>query len=336
MIVDLLVHIDQADGSLAEPGALLEAAQAAGLDGVVLAQSGALRPDLAPFRGAADDIGVKVFAGIELETDHGLVLAVLPPGAGLADDFAPRTESVWAAEEAIDEVERAGGVTVALRPYDREVPHPMGDHLFSLQGLDACEVRSGRVADVANDLALEAASNLEIPCVGSSSSRGAEGLGSAATLLRRAVDDEAGLIQILKAGECWPIAFADGLPTEHRDGRARSEGRKRGRGGEGGRRDGRGRGGERRSRDGGGGRGGEGGRRDGRGRGGERRGRGRGDEVSSSRRVTEAPEHADKLPDDVGNRVRGSGDQEAAPPDDIGNRLKPGERSPFYDGGEDG
>jgi hypothetical protein len=328
MIVDLLVHIDTPDGSLEEPARLMEAARAAGLDGVVLAASGTLDPDLDAYRASGAAHGVTVFRGVELETDQGLVLAVMPAGETLEEGFAPKSGEVYAARAAIDGVEGAGGVTVALRPYDRDVPHPMGDHLFSLQGLDACEVRSGRAADIANDLALEAASNLDMPCVGASSARGTEGLGTAATLLRRPVADEAGLIGLVKEGACWPVAFSDGLPPEAREDRGRGPRARSGRSGRSGPR-GEGRGAfGREGRSASEGRGAAG--REGRSASDGRKSRGRGGRRSAPTRVTSAPEHADRLPDDVGNRA-GGGRSDEAPPDDIGNRLAPGESSPFHD-----
>ena len=328
MIVDLLVNLETSDGDLVDPAELMKAAQGAGLDGLLVSRSGEFLPDIEAYRQAADELGLKVFSGAEIPTQHGLILAVFPPGFGLDDGFLTKEGDVYPAEAAIDAVERVGGATVALRPYDREVPHPMGDNLFSLQGLDACEVMNGRVTEIANDLALEAASNLEMPCVGSSSAQGTDGLGSAATLFRTAVQDEADLIALIKRGDCWPLAFSEELPRE-----ARAERAGRGRG----RRDGspsrdRGRGGRQPARDGG--RRGSG-PRDARNqergsRAGGRRGRGRGrGERSGPTRVTAAPEHADRLPDDYGNRVQAADDAVDHPPDDIGNRLRPGESSPF-------
>lgn len=341
MIVDLHVNIKTPDGDAVEPEKLIEAAKAAGLDGMVLAREGTISPDLSAYQEAAAREDIKLFSGAAITTNQGVILAILPSQSGLGDDFAPQEEGVYDAHAAIDAVEAAGGATVALRPYDRDLPHPMGDHVFSLQGLDACEVISGRVSEIANDLALEAASNLEMPCIGTSSAQGLEGFGTAATLLRRPVDNVDGLIQLVKQGDCWPVAFYDDLPEEARlensrgrrrdgdsgRGRPRSGGR-----GVGGRRD-------RGSRSDGGG---EGDRRrnDGR-RGGEsrdagprggRRRRGRsGGGGKGSVRVTSAPEHADRLPDDYGNRMRSESDDSPSPPDDIGNRLRPGETSPFHD-----
>lgn len=308
MIVDLLVHLETEDGDLEEPEALMNTAKTVGLDAMVLVQSGALVPDLEPYRAAAESAGIRLFPGAELVTDRGHILALLPEGAALEPGFAPEVEAgVWSATEAVDAVEAKGGAAVALRPYDRELSWPMGDHLFSLQGLDACEVRSGKASDIANDLALEAASNLEMPCVGTSGADGTEGLGETATLLRRPVTDAAGLIAIIKAGECWPVTFRETLPPEVRDERRGRGGGDRNRGRD---RRGAGGGGRGRSDDRGGRR-----RRGGGGRGRDERGRSGGRGRS----------------DDVGNRAPRDENTGPGVPDDIGNRRSPGESSPYHD-----
>ncbi|CAN0576196.1 unnamed protein product, partial [Laminaria digitata] len=126
------------------------------------------------------------------------------------------------------------------------------------------------LSDIANDLALEAASNMEMPCVGTSGSHGVSGLGTVATLLRTAANNETELCEAIRAGDCWPVTFSDAAPKpnppEEREGRS-GRGRGRGRGGrsDGGRSDG-GR------SDGGGGGGGR--REGGRSEGGRGRGRG--------------------------------------------------------------
>ena len=340
MIIDLLVHLETEDGALIEPEVLMEAAKSAGLDGMVLTRHNDVRPELAAYVEAAERENLKVFAGAALETNRGLILAIMPNGEDFDPSSVPLSEGgggVFEAAGAIDAVEAQGGATIALRPYDRDVARPMGDHLFSLQGLDACEVMSGRASEIANDLALEAASNLEMPCVGTSGAHGTQGLGKAATLFRRAVADQTSLVEIIKRGDCWPIAFIEELPEEARlertrgprGGRPSHERRDRG-GRRPERRDGAPR--ENTHRRSSGGSGGSAGPvRGRRGRGGRGGGRGRG--IDRSTRVTSAPEYADRLPDDYGNRARSRHHVDApdAPPDDIGNRLAPGERSPFHE-----
>jgi hypothetical protein len=248
MIVDLQVNLETKDGGVVDPVALADAIKSAGLDGAVVTREGELIPNVDTFRQACADRGVSVFAGAKLATNHGLILCILPRGTSQpGPDFATRVEGVYDASAVIDAVEELGGVTVALRPYDRDVPRPMGDHLFSLQGLSACEVQNARLSPVANDLALEAASNMEMPCVGTSCADGVDGLGGSATLFRTSVSSESDLCDAIRGGDCWPVTFSNEVPRPEAEGRGRGE--RRGGGGRG-RSGGRGRGGDRGDRGG--------------------------------------------------------------------------------------
>ncbi len=64
-----------------------------------------------------------------------------------------------------------GAVVVAARPYDRDFPTPALDQVLSMQGLSAVEGYNARVRQPANDLAVEAAEKLGLPCVGGSDAR---------------------------------------------------------------------------------------------------------------------------------------------------------------------
>lgn len=281
MLIDLLVYSEDSEGTPVEPEAMMASAQEAGLDGLVVSGRSGPTENFEAFVSAGDEVGIRVFPGHVVETDHGLVLALLPEGA----QFQPEGE----ATALLEHVASVGGASVALRPYDREVARPMGDQLFTLQGLNACEVCNGRVPEIANDLALEAASNLELPCVSTSSAQDPEDVGTAATIFRRPVDTMDALVEQIREGACWPVSIGQEVPRDlsadrsggRRRPRADNDGERRPRKPSGGDR-----GGRRRRRNG---------------------------EGGDSRRVTEAPEHADNLPDD------------------IGNRLQPGEASPFHD-----
>ncbi|MBK8013389.1 MAG: hypothetical protein IPK13_18800 [Deltaproteobacteria bacterium] len=331
MIVDLQVSVDGQEGAPADPAQLMKAAKGAGLDGIVLTKDGTLSFDAAPYIEAGQHEGLAVFTGAKISTNHGLLLCILPEAAGVpSDDFAAREDGIYEVSSVIDAVDRLGGVTVALRPYDRVVERPMGDHIFSFQGLAACDVQNASVPRQDNDLALEAASSMEIPCIGASSSRGAALLGQSATLIRHRVESHAQLCEAIRNGDCWPVTFSDEVPASD----ARAGGDRGGRGGrrhEGaGRRDHGPRGprsegdrGPRRAEGsaGGGRRGG--GRRGGGRRGGDGRGAPRGDGYGNrggdprNRRVEE----------DAGNRVQVK--SERVVDDNIGNRLAPGESSPY-------
>lgn len=281
MIVDLQIDLETADGGLMAPADLVAGAKSAGLDGVLLTHGDDFGFDVGPYREAAGDDGLVVFRGAQVKSNHGLLLCIVPAESEVSTDgWTAEAEGLYDAHTVIDGVEALGGVTVALRPYDREVAQPMGDHLFSLQGLAACEVMTGGLSDIANDLALEAASNMEMPCVGTSGGHGVSGMGSVATLFRSVASSETELCDAIRTGDCWPITMSETVPKgdapEERSGRGRGRGDRDGARREGGRGRGRGpRGGEP-GRDGGNRDGGnrDGGGRDGGGRGGRAGGEG--------------------------------------------------------------
>lgn len=270
MLVDLQVSLTGKDGTAVDPQVLIEGAKKAGLDGLVVTAEPAQFPALDALRSAGATHDVRVFAGAHIPSNRGLLLCVLPDaGASLAPGWAATAEGVFDAEAVIDAVEAAGGVTIALRPYDRAAARPMGDDIFQLVGLAACETQSGRVQGNANDLALDAASSLELPCVGSSGASGTEGLGSAATLFRTPLANEGDLVEALRTGDCWPVSIGTRVPVGDGRGAPRGEGRREGGAGVEARREGGGAGGSgsaeregngrRRRRRGGRGRGGSGG-----------------------------------------------------------------------------
>ncbi|MFO0726866.1 MAG: PHP-associated domain-containing protein [Myxococcota bacterium] len=356
MLVDLQVGLTGKDGAPVDPATLIEGVKKAGLDGVVFTDAEARFPAVQPLRELGAQHGVTVFAGARIPTNRGLLLAIVPD-AEKAGAWQKDEGGTFDAEAVINAVEDNGGVIVALRPYDRDVPKPMGDHIFTLSGLTACETQSGSLTQSTNELALEAASNLELPCVGTSGAEGLDGLGTAATLFRTAMKSEADLVEAIRHGDCWPVTFSTRVPEG--DNRARGGDRRGGGGGE--RRGGGGggggersdeRGGRRRRRRGGRGGGGGGGpRREGEGAyaqagGGEPRadrgGEGRGDRGGEGRgdrggrrgrrggggggggggergpRLPRAPRGP--LPEDIGNRV--SSRQQEVMDEDFGNKLR--------------
>ena len=331
MIVDLHVNIESEDGALVDPEQLATAAKAAGLDAMVLTQEGVMRPELASYQAAAETHGLTVLGGARLSTNHGWILCIFPDGADVGDGWAEMEGDLYDATSVIDSTEARGGATIALRPYDRDLTKPMGDHLFVLHGLSACEVQNTSLSESVNALALEAASSMEMPCVGSSGAKGTEGLGSCATLLRDPVTSETQLIEVIRSGDCWPVSFSEQVPVPDGGGRGRPRSRdgSRGRDGAGRGRGGRSGGGQGRrgGRSGGGGAGGGGGRSDNGGGGnrGRKRRRGRGGPRPDDFGNRASP-NANPLDDNIGNRVRPN---ERLPEEDIGNRLRPGEVSPY-------
>jgi predicted metal-dependent phosphoesterase TrpH len=263
MLIDLHVHSLHTRGCALAPRDVLRRAREAGLDGVAFTDLNTLE-GLEEFRAAGREEGILALCGLEVATDRGHYLCFFPDPARVpapAQLFGSATP--WPAREVLARVRELGGAAVAAHPYDKTIDRPSGDFIFTLDGLSAVEALCSRARGPANDLAVEAADHLNLPCVGGSGAHGGvDELGKAATLFRDPVASEADVVAQLRAGSVYCVAIGV-TPRPEEDRRERGPRR------DGGGRHERGREG---GREGGGRRGGHGGR-GGRGSGG---GRGRG------------------------------------------------------------
>jgi hypothetical protein len=270
MLVDLHVHSHHSRGCALAPRDVVRRAREVGLDGVAFTDLNTL-DGLEEIRAAGREEGLLALCGAEVVTDRGHYLCFFPDPAKVPPPpqiFGSATP--WPVREVLAKVRELGGVAVAAHPYDKSVERPSGDFIFTLEGLAAIEGLNARRKGPANDLAVEAADHMSLPCTGASGAFGSlDEIGKAATLFRDPVASEAELVAQLKAGTvfCVAIGVTPGPPERPGERRDRGDRERRGgdreRGGRGDRERG-GRGGDR------GGRGGD------RGRGGGRGGRGPG------------------------------------------------------------
>jgi hypothetical protein len=260
MLIDLHVHSHHTRGGALAPRDVVRRAKELGLDGVVFTDLNTL-DGLEEFRAAGRDEGFLALCGVEIATDRGHFLCYFPDPAKVPTPpqlFGSATP--WPARDVLAKVRELGGAAVAAHPYDKTVERPSGDFIFTLDGLSAIEGLNARRKGPANDLAVEAADHMNLPCIGASGVlETLDDIGKAATLFREPVASEADLVRQLRAGTVFCVAIGVTPAGPERAG---------GRGGE--RRGGRGEHGERRDhgRHGHGGHGGrgEGGRRGGGGR----------------------------------------------------------------------
>jgi predicted metal-dependent phosphoesterase TrpH len=266
MLIDLHVHTHHTRGCTLTPREALRRAKAAGLDGVAFTDLNVL-DGLEEIRAAGREEGLLALCGVEVATDRGHYLCFFPdPVKVPAPPQVFGSATPWPAREVLARVRELGGVAVAAHPYDKSIERPSGDFIFTLDGLAAVEGLNARRKGPANDLAIEAADHMNLPCVGASGAHAAEEIGKAATLFRDPVTSEADLVAQLRAGTVFCVAI--GVTPTADGGRERGHG-DRGHGD-------RGHGGGRREHGHGGGRVGPGGGRGGgRGRGGGGRDRDR-------------------------------------------------------------
>jgi predicted metal-dependent phosphoesterase TrpH len=259
MLIDLHVHSHHTRGCTLAPRDVVRRAKEAGLDGVAVTDLNTLDA-LEEVRAAGREEGFVALCGVEVVTDRGHYLCFFPDPAKVpAPPQLFGSATPWPVREVLARVRELGGVAVAAHPYDKSVEKPCGDFIFTLEGLSAVEGLNARRKGPANDLAVEAADHMNLPCTGGSGALGSlDEIGKAATLFKEPVATEADVVRQIRAGGvyCVAIGVTPAPPErgERGEGRGRGgEGRDRDRGGRGGghgdggrRRGGRGRGGRER------------------------------------------------------------------------------------------
>ena len=250
MLIDLHVHSNHTRGCTVAVRDLVRRAREVGLDGVAITDLNTLE-GLAEVREAAQAEQFVALCGLEVATDRGHYLCYFPDPARVpapAQMFGSATP--WPVREVLAKVRELGGVAVAAHPYDKSIDRPSGDAVFTLEGLAAIEGLNATRKSGVNDLAMEAADHMNLPCIGASGAHDLSAIGKAATLFREPVASEADLVAQLKAGTIFSVAIgvtpgaADRAEPFH-DRRERRDGgrgeRRHDRGGRGGRGGGRGR-----------------------------------------------------------------------------------------------
>lgn len=214
MLVDLHVHTRSTPGCALAPLDVVRRAHAAGLDGVVVTDVNTF-DGLEEVRAAGRELGFLALVGVELATDHGRFLCYFPHPERLPAPGQVLGATPWPLREALRFVAEHRGVAVAAHPYDRTVDRPSGDAVLTIEGLSAIEGLCGRSSPAANDLAVEAADHLNLPCVGGSGAHASlDEIGRVATLFRDPVRDEEELVGRIRAGGVYCVAI--GAVPEHR------------------------------------------------------------------------------------------------------------------------
>jgi predicted metal-dependent phosphoesterase TrpH len=230
MLIDLHVHTHHTRGGSLTPRDVLRRAREAGLDGVAFTDLNTL-DGLEEVRAVGREEGILALCGVEIATDRGHYLCFFPDPAKVpAPPQLFGSATPWPAREVLARVRDMGGAVVAAHPYDKTVERPCGDFIFTLDGLSAIEGLNVRRKGPANDLAVEAADHMNLPCTGASGALDQLGeVGKAATLFRDPVAGEADLVRQLRAGTVWCVALGV-TPGAAEVGRDRGE-RRGGRGG---------------------------------------------------------------------------------------------------------
>ena len=222
MLIDVHVHSHHSPGCNLAPRDIVRRAKEAGLDGVVVTDLNTLE-GLAEVRAAGREEGLVALCGAELVTDHGHYLCYFPEPDRVPAPPQMFGATPWPVHEVLQRVRSMGGAVVAAHPYDKGVERPSGDFIFTLDGLAALQGLCARKRGPANDLAIEAADHMTLPCVGGSGAHEAlDDIGKAATLFRVPVASEADLVRQLLAGHVFCVSIGGAPPARsERGGRER-------------------------------------------------------------------------------------------------------------------
>jgi predicted metal-dependent phosphoesterase TrpH len=238
MLIDLHVHSHHTLGCALRPSDVLRRAKEVGLDGVAFTDLNTLE-GLEEIQAAGREGGLLALCGVELSTDRGHYLCFFPDPAKVPAPPQLFGTTPWAVRAVLGRVKELGGVAVAAHPYDKTIERPGGDVIFTLEGLAAVEGLNARRKGPVNDLAIEAADHMNLPCTGASGAHVLEDIGKAATLFREPVRSEADLVAQIRGGGVYCVAIGvTPRPLEARE-RRPERGERRERGGGGGRHGGR-------------------------------------------------------------------------------------------------
>jgi predicted metal-dependent phosphoesterase TrpH len=207
MLIDLHVHSHHSPGGALAPRDIVRRARVAGLDGVVVTDVNTL-DGLEEVRAAGREEGLLALVGAELVTDHGHYLCYFSDPERVPAPPQMFGSTPWRVREVVQRVRELGGAVVAAHPYDKGIDRPSGDFIFALEGLSAIEGLCARRRGPANDLAVEAADHMSLPCVGGSGAHDVlEDVGKAATLFREPVASEADVVRQIQAGHVFCVAI---------------------------------------------------------------------------------------------------------------------------------
>jgi predicted metal-dependent phosphoesterase TrpH len=214
MLLDLHVHSHHTPGCALAPRDAVRRARDAGLDGIVVTDLNTL-DGLEEIRAAGREASFLALVGASIATDHGHYLCYFPEPERLPALPQVFGTTPWPVREVLRFVQSKGGVAVAAHPYDKTIDRPSGDFVFTLDGLAAIEGLCGRCRGPANDLAVEAADHLNLPCVAGSGARTATEIGEVATLFREPVASEADVVAQVRSGGVYCVTIGAVRPTAH-------------------------------------------------------------------------------------------------------------------------
>jgi predicted metal-dependent phosphoesterase TrpH len=210
MLVDLHAKTSRSPGVSLTIDDILDRAVEREMDGVAICDT-LSTADAAKWVERGKERGMKVFVGVEINTEQGLLLCFVPKidGFYLNEEWRSLTAYTVPEAEAVIELFRShDGAVLAARPYDNRVPYSMGDRIFKLSKIDGVEVFNGRAKNIQCDFALEAARSLGISAFGGSDPAGFKNtIGNAATIFAHDIDGQEDFVKSLCNDPFWAVTL---------------------------------------------------------------------------------------------------------------------------------
>jgi predicted metal-dependent phosphoesterase TrpH len=200
MRIDLHVHTSpRSPCSSLDPLELVREAERLGLDGICLTEHQVWwGPD--EIAELAERTSVKILRGNEFTTNQGDILVF-----GYEEDV----KELLTIEELRDRVAAVGGFMITAHPFRGFKTFGIGQLQMTVEQacrrkvfdfVDAIEIRNGKVSDQENDMAARVAERLGLPGTAGSDAHRVDEVGKWVTDFERAIEDEQGLIEELRAG----------------------------------------------------------------------------------------------------------------------------------------
>ena len=210
VLIDMHVSALDSNNVAVDPRTVLDLAVAAGLDAILVVGPPGMWEPAAWLEAQVEDDPF-VFVAFGVRSARGLFYCVPrdPEVQIVPARWATRSEEQPLGDaEVLAWMKTQGAAVIASQPYDRRFGPAAADLVFAFDGIHAVEVRFLGVDALSADMALEAGMGMRLPCLaGSGVLDDPPFLGRFATLFPAVIEDQAGLVDALKAGEAWPVTI---------------------------------------------------------------------------------------------------------------------------------
>ncbi|MCX7240629.1 MAG: PHP domain-containing protein [Burkholderiales bacterium] len=210
MWIDTHCHTKYSYDNWLEPVDLIRRAKALGIDAVCITEHYSYEAS-EPVEHVGREEGLLVLRGVEIATDRGHLLAYGVEDDGWntwgRDNYLPLTE-------VIERVNLLGGICVPAHPFREVGLACLLEGLLDIEGLAGVETHNGSNTDADNQLALRAATLMDLPTLGGSDCHKTLAVGRCATHFSTPVTCMADFIAAVRAHQCSGAYFPGYLQAQ--------------------------------------------------------------------------------------------------------------------------